>query len=781
MVVSHFISHSTLHFLYSVVDCSTFHFPDCGSVHIYETPVLLDSADLFTTNSRGSTSRSSRSVESDFTSSTEVDSGYSSSVDVRRFNVLNGDSSPEQQKANFGASYENTSIGKQNTKSATDMYELMAPAFNVGPASSPIPIPKQGSGEPRYVREQCNVPLTPQLSEDKCPLDFCNLRNQNVSTTQVVSPPPAPAKSSSSLPTSSAVQISPQEPRLSKTVSPPGSKKSDSGVRETFAQEMFTLLKEVNKEKSLDGSTNKPVEEDIYEDLSRPFVSVPSDLTGHRTSSTSSRDSLKARNESSYENHCFPVHGNNTLVHTSQNEHSAVNNEYDRIRCNSAHQAQSGHELRDVRCSTWPTQQNYDNHKLRDDTTAVSTSRNCCYDNHKLRSLPSSDLSYDNWKIKNEVCDGDAQLTEGKKPRSCYENVEWPVAETRRQSYENCLPKSLPSSYENFTPKPLQNKSAKCEQKNVSGSLYENCEVLDIDKRKGTSEGETLSIIMSRLRDQGDSEAQELSCSLPTNCCCVDVVPGELPHESMSMIVEKRSPHSLTRVRSVNAIEQKGLTGECEDRVIGGNPVPPPRWKRMARLSRTQSLVGCSQEQWAVAINPEIASVLRKRYNRAVDGTAVGAPAELYANKVSESSKDPQIEAVDSEKPALPPRAEENSAVTTKHLNTTGNAYENVMLQGKTCTEEVSSTASGPPELPPKMKRSYGSNTFKVSNATTTRALHYENVDVVHVNGFHFESSGNVGPELENDVPPPLPRKLSQKKVCAPPTIPCRVDLEQKC
>ena len=731
-------------------------FLDCGKPHIYETPILLDSLELFSASSRGSTSCSSRSVESDFTSSTEVDSGYSSSVDIRRFNLLNGESSPEQQKANFGASYENTIIGVQSTTKTSPTYELMCPALNIASASSPIPIPQVGSREARYVREQRNIVPTP-LSEDKCPLDFSNFRDPQLSSGKDASLPPLPMKNSASLPNTSTVEPFVQAPRLSKTVSPPGSKRSalDSGVGETLVREMLASLKEVGIEKSCDGSSSKPEEEDVYEVLSRPVAShvVPNDLAGHRSSSTSSRDSLKAHSKNAYENH-----------------------EYDRIKCNSAYQPQSDHCQRDAHCNTWPTQQNYDNHKLKDDTDTTSSSRSCCYDNHNLKT--SSELCYDNWKIKNETYDQDGQLSEETKPQSCYENVELHArvdkmlineeicqesersfssnkARTARKSYENCLPRS---SYENFTPKRLKDDSAQRDLEIADKNLYENCE--DLDKRK-----ESLT------------SAHELSRSLPTNCYCVDVVSGNLPHESMSLIVEKRSPLVLTRVKSFDDMEQRNcLTGANKGGPVGDSdgsveshdhPVPPPRWKHLARLSRTQSLTCCSQERWTMAVNPEIASALKKRSSGTINGTCIDASIEPSTDL--QVAKDPQIEVLAPERPALPPRVKEKNVGITKRSNAAGKSYENVELPSKMSSEEVSTDC--PPKIPPKKKQSSGSITYasKMSNATT-RALHYENVDVV--NGFHFTRNGNSASEFENCTPPPLPRKLSQIKVPVEGTLP---------
>ncbi|KAL9970405.1 hypothetical protein ACROYT_G022776 [Oculina patagonica] len=766
---------------------------DCGSAHIYETPVLLYSPDLFSTSNSGSTSFSSRSVESDLTSSTEVDSGYSSSIDIRRFTLSNSENSPEQPKANFGALYENTTFRKQDTKAAA--YELMSPP--TGTVSSPIPIPKQGTGETRFPREQRGLLSTPPSGERKCPLDFCTFYAPQLSGSNTTSPPPLPAKMSSSLPISSVTQSQDNPPRLSKTVSPPAGKKSplDSGIGETFAQEMLTFLKGASVDKSSDDSSGKQEEEDIYEDLSRPFVAVPANPSEGRITTSSTKEPLKARNAHSYENHSIPVKEQSTKKREHQKDqnghHDVSNHQNDRIRCHSAYQLENDYQLRDARCNTWPTQQNYDNHKLKDaDTASLSGSR--CYDNHKLRpadsNLPPSDAFYDNWKIKGNSTGGSREQN-----KSFYENTELQMgktvahkeellretgtrkpekeislnkAQSVEQSYENCVLKSVKTSYENCTPQALKNGGHEHDQKLVNDSLYENCDILD--KKKETSEGGTLGMTIPRFKAQSDNNPLEFRHSLPTNCHCVGVVPDK-PHGLMSIVLEKRNPPALTRAGSADAIN---VNADKDDAVnlrlpddnldIQDHPVPPPRWKRIAR---TQSLVGCSKQRWEMTMSPELAAALSKRSNI----TVLGEPTAT--NQDSNLASDPNIEALSDKKPALPPRANKNSEITPAPLNTRCNAYENVTLPNKLSDKEPC-----PPELPPKLQRSNGNNIFK-NSSLRTRAFHYENVE--GVNGFHVIGNQNVDLQQESDSPPPLPRKLSQTKV--PPLIPCRVDLKQKC
>lgn len=724
-----------------------FNYLDCGSAHIYETPIFLDSADLLSTSSKGSSSRSSRSVESDLMSSSEVDSGYSSSIDVRRFNNMNGKNSPEQQENVLGATYENTTFAVQNAKGKAAEYELMLPAFKNGPVSNPIDIPKPGSGDVRYIRGERNDFVTPVFSEDKCPLDFSNFPNSQFSPGKVASSftSPVTAKTSASLPSNSVTQTSPHESRLSKTASPQRSKKTslDSGVGGSFAEEVLNFLKEGDVQKSSDRSSGTP-EEDIYIELSRPTVEAEGDPSGSRSNSTSSGNSLKARYENSYENHCFP------LMSKSQKEQGNLDSGYDRVKCSSAYQAQSDGELRDLRSNTWPVRQNYDNHKLRDVSIELS-SQSHCYDNHNLRSLernlPPRDV-YDNWKIKNGSCDvsGENELSSiydnvklSNREEICqgnatskYEKPEKVMSSTKvailRQIYENCSPKSADKAYENFTPKHLQDDSGKSGQG-----------------------------VLGKMSSENHS-AEGLSSSLPENCFCVDLIPGD--RDSMSMIVEKRSPLALAAARKCSSFIERTDRPTTVDKGNLDHPVPPPRWKRIARLSHPQSQVGSSEEKWSVSLNPEIARALRKRYKANVGSTSTSVAAG--------AARVPQAQTLGSEKPALPSRVKENGLQgTLEHPTLAATTYENVVLRSKTGTEEVSSTC--PPELPPKKKQSTEGQNCGRNNART-RALHYENVDVV--NGFPAEKNAVVASDLEDGIPPPLPRKTSQTKENRCGTVP---------
>ena len=755
---------------------------DCGSVHIYETPFLLYSSELFSTGSSGGTSLSGRSVESDLTSSTEVDSGYASSVDIRRFSSSTGDNSPEQQNANFEALYENTSIRKQDAKGT--LYELMSPP--AGHVSNPIPIPNPGTGQPRYSREQHGTQSSPPSTDQKCPLDLSNFGDLELSGCKPTSR--LSTKISTSLPSSSVVQYQDKPRRLSKTVSPPTGKLSPlkSSVGETFVQEMFAFL--TSGDKSSDASSSKVEEEDIYEDLSRPCEPVPAFPSERGEKPPASNTSLKANRVHSYENHRISVKEQNTKnrePREDQNsQHEAPEHDQDRVRCKSTYQLQNDHQLRDARCNTWPTQQNYDNHKLKDADTA-SSSGSPVYDNHKLRpsetNVRSFDEYYDNWKIKNDTSDSAKALH--RVTHACYENIELQTgksiankeehsqeglasykqeketppnkARTAEQRYENCVLNSKHSSHGNVAPKVLQNGTLESDQTDVSDSLYENCEI-EGKKKKSQEEG-TFGLTIPRQQDKND---RKLCHSLPTNCHCIGVVPDELDGFAR-MILEKRNPPALTRVGSADAITVDGdkddplnfrLNGDRGHNVdFQDHPVPPPRWKRIARMKRTQSLIGSSQQRWEMVVSPELATVLSRRWN----GTLAGVSAE--SNQDTNSMSNPPLRALEIMKPALPPRANKNNVVDAKPLSTSSNAYENVALPSKPSGKETCL-----PELPPKVKRWKENGTVK-NGSLNSRAMHYENI--VGINGFHVVCNKKVQPQLESDSPPPLPRKRSQTKV----------------
>ena len=282
-----------------------------------------------------STTFSGQSVESDLASSTDVDSGYSSSVDVRRFRHLYDENSSGKQKARVENFYENASIRKQNTKDTT--YELMYPAS--GPVSSPIPIPRQSTGELRFVRIQNDTSSTPpSRTGQKCPLDL-NFSSPRLSAGETEAPSLVTQNTSTSLPPSSATELHENSPRLSRTVSPRPSKKSqrDSGIGETLAQDLPTFLKGAGGDKSSVRPTSKKAEEeDIYEELSGPFTSVPSNPKGSIVTNTSSSVPLTAHKKHSYENYALPL--KQQLSSTKDHAKDQSINEADRSRCNSANQ-----------------------------------------------------------------------------------------------------------------------------------------------------------------------------------------------------------------------------------------------------------------------------------------------------------------------------------------------------------------------------------------------------------------------------------------------------------
>lgn len=748
---------------------------------------------MSTVSSSGSTFRSSRSVESDLTSSAEVDSGYSSGVDVRKLNLSSGEYSFEKQPF-FSAVYENTGIGKQNTKLKGDSYELMSPACNLGAVSNPIPIPKQGAGEPRYVRNHHSEEVTPSLSEERYPLDFSNSYNQNLRSIQNESPPALPSKMSASLPSPTVEQMNLKQPSISRTVSPPGSKKvpRETGVGKTVTQEMNDSLKEVKTKKSLDDPLNKPEEDDIYVELSRPIGGIPAALLATAAGNTSSKHPLKAVSRNSYENNFVPVKCD------PQKERSVPDHECERIRCNSEFQSTEDRTDKNGRCNTWPTQQVYDNHKLSDGSK--STTGSSYYDNHKINNKEikavSSDLSYDNWKITNKGFSLNTRFSEQQKSNSFYENVEKPVNHSlmngedsdhdktpsekstngclnrdrsEEHIYENSLPSPGSLSYENFAPR----FNAESDKNGINEILYDNCEVLDKGKNKSYK---ILSEVLSgNAHVIGSRVSEELSSSLPINCCCVDVVAGEHDENPITLIVEKRNLSPLTRSRSVDAIRQCNCLSDVDQSDADGSqqefmdhPVPPPRWKRMARLNQTRSLDVCTKETWSVTVDPNIASALRRRWNGPVDNAGGSSPESFGV------SQDPRIEtSKEAKKPSLPSRSKAINLTTSEIATHSKNTYENVILPGKMSGEKA--PLSCPPKLPPKKQRSVESNSWKMANSTR-RAQDYENVTVL--NSHPFECNGVVEGDKEDSTPPPLPRKMSQK---GPPPIPFGVDLEQAC
>lgn len=674
---------------------------DCGSVHIYETPVLWDSASFSTTNSTESSSRSSFSIESDFTSSIDVDSGYSSSVDIRRNNLSYGENSPEQRKGPLGASYENTSVVTPNARGPDIGYELMSPASSNGPMSSPIPIPKQMPGEPRYVVREHNVLTTPVLSANKCPLDLSCLSGSQFD-----------AKSSVSLASKSSQSLSKSLAPLFQKVAPP-SKSSVASSEEMFAVESHTSRRETVADRSISGSSRTQDEDDIYVELSRPKPNDTPVSLGNTANRTFSRDSSKPDIENLYENHFFPEKGQ--MGRNTKNEQA-------KGMSSSQPQGNSGN------------------------VKSATLSQRNCYDNHNLQSskpaLSPSDLRYDNWKISNgsfDKCD---------ESQSLYENVEVSNGEKRshengsffspkktessavvanlRQNYENCLPKSAKSRYENFTPKHLQAGVDNVVEQGSRGKMVdENCEGLS----------ESLRELISQNRDENCGSAKRLSCSLPENSHCIDVISDS--NESMRMILEKRNP-VLKNAESVILTEQRNCSVEEKADLV--HPVPPPRRKRDSRLG-----IIPSTERWSVPLDPEIASVLRQRYSGTADTT--------NDEPVVPSS---QIKHIEAERPALPPRVADNKVDNSEHLNRPFNSYENVVLQTSKSTEEVASSC--PPELHLKKKQTTESEISNVAS-TRPRALHYENVDLVST--LQVDASENAAPDLS--VPPPLPRKMSQK------------------
>lgn len=748
---------------------------DCGSEHIYETPIFIYSSDSFKTGSSVGTTFSGRSVESDLASLTDVDSGYSS--------YSFGENSSLQRKTKVSAFYENASIRKQDTQDTS--HELMSPAS--GPVSSPIPIPRQSRGELRFARRQNDTSSTPLSSTgQKYPFDL-NFLSPQLSGSETVAPSPDPPKTSASLPISPVTELQENSPRLSKTVSPLPSKKShrDSGIEETIALEMLTVLKGAGENEScVRPLTKEDEEESIYEELIGPFVAVPSNPKGSGVTIASSGKPLTAHKKHSYENYALPLKQERSSRQDLAKDQSS--NDADGSRYNSAYGVQSDQKLGDNRSYTRPTQQNYDNHKLNG--AGVVSSDEGCYDNHKLRNSSNAtrqptDACHDKLRINGKESKSAMSelLKEHQRPQSlkpCYENVELQTGKHKvnngrpsqksATSEERCNNSSLTSQqmsymYEFMTPKSLQKEdlTQDCKKQGTTDSIYENCEIFDNTTAK--FEMEVGGMIIPRSKQQNDSNSRKLCYSLPTNCHCVGVVPGD-PQGLLHMILEKRSQPLLTRVGSADAIRINAWkdyplsTGDLRDSRdhldLQGHPVPPLRWKRLARMRRTLSFTCCSNNQWEITVSPELASVMSKRLKETV----------VCSRKGASSVNGHHSEALETGKSCLPPRADQKYEAITKVRNSYNNAYENV-LPRESLSEETS-----PPELPPKLQRS-NKKASLISTTRITKALHYENVNVV--NGF-----GAVSQIEDDSSPPPLPRKLS--KTNPTPIIPRRVDLEQQ-
>lgn len=675
---------------------------ECGSVHIYETPVLLDSASFLRTNSTEYSYKSSVSVESDVTSSTDADSGYSSSIDIRRTNnISNSENSPERKKESLGASYENTNIVVPNTKRPVSGYVFMSPAFSNGPVSNPIPIPKQMSGEKRYARLYHNGQAGPVLSTDKCPLDFSGHSDTHINMKSPVSLETQPLSNTSAAPFQ-------EDPTL------PQSLASITG--QMFSPDSRTPLRETVSQRSSAGSSRAQDEDDVYVELSKLASNITPFPSVKQVSVPSSKDLAKYNIENSYQNHCVFQKGE-----TSHSKHD------ERIRSLSAPHTHSDNV--EPNANTLSQTNCYENHKLHSHKDASSSSR-VSYDNWKLQNTTSNAAekrppSYENVKVSIEE-----KTSHENDPVPLKEETETLKSSNLRLNYENFVPESQLSSYENFTPKNSQD---------------------DTDTFDLGNEGMTESLRTLILRNRKDgkcSSSQRLSCSLPENSRCVDVISDS--NEAIKLVLEKRNSVVLTKAGSASLIEQidcssnEGNGGPANQASAYGDlddfhPVPPPRWKHLRRIGKTCQNP-CSQGRWSVPLNPQIATALKQWY--------IGTADNTVDRSVVPGS---QMESLESDEPALLPNGHEKNIgeSDSSHRDPPCNAYENVMLQGTKSSLEASS--SFPPELPLKKKQTSSGN-------GTSRALHYENVNLMNI-----VPNGSLVRDLETCVPPPLPRKMSQK------------------
>ena len=728
-------------------------------------------SDLSVMSSSRSSSQSSRSSESNLTSSVECDSGYSSSVDTRRFRLSNGDDSPVQRKANLEASYENTEprrpcAGKQDIQ---PVYELMCPA--TGAVSSPIPIPRPGSGEARYVRKHCS-PSTPRRAVEKCPLDFSSSFDEQNSVNKAEPP----------------------------TLLPPGQNdkwRADSDIGGSFVKDTLTFVEKVDVETSgMADVSAKNEEDDIYVELSTPCVPFGSAPGIDSIGSPSSRSQRSLQREHLYENHAIPGRDDisGSMV-SGEREHQ-------RVKCSSGQLSHGNEEPRAwTRCHTWPSKQG--------DEGADSLSASCCYDNHKLKvavtDSPRSSSQYDNCKIRNEKCDctndsPEARVWRRRVSESVdrhYENVELNVGEPSEVLYENVAlshetvaeqkecssgdgnQKTVTVSpcYENVTPRGPQDGAAESGVNSTSELFYENWPIQDTKERSVSEEipGVVVAGLIEETRCQVPGG---VSSSLPTNRTSLRLASGE-EIESPTMMAVKR----IRRSNSADAIRRDSM---CEDHASSNvrpsslpcgsdiapesdcdeRPIPPPRWKRIARMNQTRS----------VNLTPERASVMLKRLK-----ITEGASPEVEASVDNPSLNCAPPQRADTKKPSLLPEAKGNRATAFNngtpssrgrhaHDNAKASGIASVNQSDVSVNQSELSVELNAPKLPPKV---HAANKATCSNQRLSRpkAAQYENVTIMAGNTI-------VSPELVDDTIPPLPRKLSRSK--SPPVIPPRFGLEPK-
>ena len=680
---------------------------ECGSVHIYDTPVLLDSASFPRTNSTECSYKSSVSVESDVTSSTDADSGYSSSIDTRRTsNVSNSENSPERKKGSLGASYENTNIVVPNAKRPVSGYVFMSPAFSNGPVSNPIPIPKQMSGEQRYVRREHNVQAGPVLSTDKCPLDFSGHSDTHITMKSPVSLETQPLSNTSAAPFQ-------EDPTLPQSLT--------SSTGQIFSPDRRTPLRETISQRSSARSSKAQDEDDVYVELSKPASNITPFPSVQQVSVPSSKDLAKYNMENSYQNHCVFQQGE-----TSHSKHDERIHSLSAPHTNSDNVEPNANALSQTNC--------YENHKLNSCKDASSSSR-VSYDNWKLQNTPSNAAekrpsSYENVKVSIKE-----KSSHENDPVPFNEGTETLKSSNLKLNYENWVPESPISSYENFTPK----NSDSLDLGNGGKMMDEYCAEMTDSLR---------TLILRNRKDGKCNSSQGLSCSLPENSRCVDVISDS--NKAIKLVLEKRNSVVLTKAGSASLIEQidcfsnEGNGGSANQVSAYGDlddfhPVPPPRWKHLKRIGKTCQNT-CSRERWSVPLNPEIATALKQWHIGTADNTVDGSV-------VPGSQK----ESLESDEPALLPNGhdENNRGSCSSHRDPLCNAYENVMLQRAKSSLEASSSFR--PELPLKKKQTSNGN-------GTSRALHYENVNLMNI-----VPNGIVVRDLETCVPPPLPRKMSQR------------------
>ena len=845
---------------------------ECGSQHIYEVPVIFPS---FGAEDSGSHSSLSPSCESDLTSSSEYDSGYSSidtCASTRKFSSHSADER-KSSKSSFSSHTES-------------LYEQMNP---VEYASSPIPIPHQNGRQPYDTRRaRCNA--TPSLRRDsgKCPLDLCGKSSPVESVASCVNDsPPLPPSRTASTP-SSSLNPRTSNSKPSRTASVPSSCSSlsasgtkdyplktrsfpngknppvPSGLGDNFTQEMLSFLGAASPESvDVNCETSKRNEQssDVYEDMTimrsvscgsqdsnfkgsgestngttpppstglklsaktvaaslqgasevyEDMTLVRLDCTSHAKLSSSTKQRQLER-EHLYENHSFGQKEDKGVIERSASCYENVA---------PAKKSEQGETPR--RNSTQPV---YDNHKLR---TAGEFSKSWgSYDNHKLgktdRSPTQLPPNYDNWKLKEPV------VYERHELRTCTASSETRKT-PRSQSYENCEASKVGRpletaktsngttgvtlNYENVAA--IKAKSSlpsedvcegpvaepECEAEGTS-ALYENC-----------SPGSVSIPGDGHKRDACALSRDHWPHSLPENLRCVDVLPGNSDASLILMLNKGSAPLRNGCAGSMGNVSTDAGSQEPEP-----HPVPPPRRKRMSRMSR-------QGRPWSVEVTGELAHALTNKLSIGKESV----PRRQTGDFIKELGV--------TQVPSLPTRTNQRNSSQGNGYSRDDlagrraliSAYENVVvncaaqagsdsipvkdrvvarvpgsLMKGLKTNGISVMQEVPPQVPPKVGRPEGAS-HRSNSLSLTAQSHQLSVDPdfspmsrsysdgerprggeVHRQPLYVNSSKiwdspcgdrKKASTVDSDVPPPLPEKTRHSRGKSRPTVPPRPDLQE--